>query len=99
MQSQTAVVDLFRRAVSGGAFAEAEQLLGQYRQEVVASWHAAAGASERHAIAADVAALLEWARVTTLSARTHAQGKLVLLDRQSVYAHGVRKDQRFSLDA
>jgi hypothetical protein len=90
---------LFRRAVSAGAFPEAEQLLVRYRQEVEASWKAATSASERSAIAADVTALLEWARVTTLSARAHAQSKLVLLGRVSAYGRSVRKDELFNLNA
>jgi hypothetical protein len=99
MRTQTQVNKRFRGAVSSGAFAEAEQLLAECRQEVLAAWNAATSASERQAIAADVTALLEWARVTTLSARAHAQTKLVLLDRQSAYVRGVRNNERFNLDA
>jgi len=99
MQTQSQVTNEFRSAVSAGAFAQAEQMFDEYRQEVLAAWNAATSAGERQAIAADVTAFLEWARVTTLSARTHAQTKLVLLDRQSAYVRVVRNDERINLDA
>jgi len=98
MQTQTQGSKRIRDAVSAGAFSEAELLLSHYRQEVLVAWQAASS-EERKAIAAEVTALLEWARVTTLSARAHAQSKLVLLDRQSAYMRGVRNKERFNLDA
>jgi len=99
MQTQSQVINQFRSAVSAAAFAEAEQLFGEYCQEVLALWNAATSASERQAIAAEVTAFLEWARVTTISARAHAQKKLILLNRNAVYAGSVQPDQRFDLNA
>ena len=97
MQSRT--VELFRSAVSGGAFLEAEQLLGMYRREVEASWKAATSAGERHAIATEVSGVLEWARTTTLVSRSHAQNALILLSRQSAYRPGVQNRELLDLNA
>lgn len=98
MQSVIAAAETFRSAVSAGAFAEAEQLLAAYRQEVEACWHAAS-ASERREIQSEVTELLAWARSTTLSLRAHAQGKLILLSRQSAYTRGQPKREVFNLNA
>ena len=99
MQSLPPMAELFRSAVSAGAFLEAERLLGTYRHEVEASWKAATSASERRAIESEVKALLEWARTTTLSARSHAQSKLILLSRERAYTRGIRKKELFALNA
>jgi hypothetical protein len=79
-------VELLRAAVSSGAYAEAERLLGLYRGEMQAEWHAAASSAQRAAIAAEVSELLEWARTATLAARAHAQRKLIYLSRRRAYA-------------
>ncbi len=84
MPSRT--VELLRAAVASGAFAEADRLLGVYRGEMEANWHAAASPAQRAAIASDVTALLEWARTATLAARSHAQSKLIHLTRRKAYA-------------
>jgi hypothetical protein len=73
--------------------------LEPYRVEVVAAWHAAQSESERKEIVADVNGLLEWARITTLSSRTHAQNKLLLLHRDNAYSGAARGRQAFSLEA
>jgi len=99
MQSRTPVVKAIHDAVAAGDFAEAERLFGPYREEVVAVWQDTKSDGERQAIAADVNALLEWARVTTLSARAHAQSKLVLLRRDSAYAAGDGGRRAFNLEA
>lgn len=99
MQSKTPVVKAIHDAVANGNFAEAEQLLGPYREQVITFWQDAESDSERQLIAADVNALLEWARVTTLSARAHAQNKLVLLRRDSAYSRGAGAHQAFNLEA
>lgn len=99
MQSTSTAAEAFRSAVSGGAFAEAERLLGAYRREVELSWTAATTVDQRRAIEAEVSALLEWARTTTLSARSHTQRKLILLDRESAYTRGILKNEAFNLNA
>ena len=99
MQSRTPVVKAIHDAVASANFAEAERLLEPYRQQVVASWQDAASDGEREAIAADVNALLEWVRVTTLSARAHAQNKLVLLSRDGAYTLGSGARRAFNLEA
>jgi hypothetical protein len=99
MQSQTPVVKAIHDAVASGNLREAERLLDPYRQQVVADWRAAKTDGERQTIAADVNALLEWARVTTLSNRTHAQNKLVLLRSQSEYSPGASASRAFNLEA
>ncbi len=98
MQSRLAAAEAFRSAVSAGAFLEAERLLGSYRQEVEASWKAATS-DERCAIESEVKAFLDWARTATLSARSHAQSKLILLSRESAYTRGIRKKELFTLSA
>jgi hypothetical protein len=82
--SQT-VVDLLRRAVSSGAYREAERLLGVYRGEVQARWEAAASAEQRDAVAAEVRDLLGWARTATLAGRAHTQRKLIHLTCKKAY--------------
>lgn len=99
MQSRTAATELFRSAVSAGAFPEAERLLGTYRDEVETSWKAAISGNERRAIESEVNALLAWARAATLSARSHAQGKLILLERENAYNRTNRKKELFALNA
>jgi len=97
MQSPTAV-ELFRNAVSAGAFAEAEQLLEGYRHEVEASWNAASH-EQRLAIATEVNSTLEWARTATLAARSHTQRKLILLRRESAYTPSVRNNEVLNINA
>jgi hypothetical protein len=79
-------VKLLRAAVSSGAYAEAERLLGIYRGEMQAKWDTAASPAQRAGIAAEVSELLEWARTATLAARSHAQRKLIYLSRRKAYA-------------
>ena len=98
MQSPTAV-ELFRKAVSAGAFPEAEQLLERYRREVEVSWEAAASDDERLTIATEVSSTLEWARTATLAARSHTQRKLVLLRRESAYMPSICKGDVLNLNA
>jgi hypothetical protein len=99
MQSPSAAVDLFRRAVSAGAFLEAEQLLENYRRDVEASWHAATSDDQRIAIAMEVGEVFEWARTTTLAARSHTQRKLILLRRESAYTPSISKNEVLHLEA
>ena len=99
MLSQTPVVKAIHDAIAGGNFLEAERLLDPYRDQVVAYWNGAGSERERQAIAADVNALLEWARVTALASRTHAQNKLILLRRDSAYSGVAGRAQAFSLEA
>ena len=98
MQSPTAV-ELFRKAVSAGAFSEAERLLESYRHDVEASWEAATSDDHRLAIATEVNSTLEWARTATLAARSHAQRKLILLRRESAYAPSICKNDVLNLNA
>jgi hypothetical protein len=99
MQSPKTAVNLFRRAVSAGAFSEAEQLLESYRRDVEASWHAATSDEQRLAIATEVADVFEWARTATLAARSHTQRKLILLRRESAYTPGIRNNEVLHLEA
>jgi hypothetical protein len=99
MQSKSAAVDSFRSAVSAGAFPEAERLLEMYRHEVEVSWKAATSDDERQAISTEVTAVLEWARVATLSARSHAQRKLILLSRERTYTPSLQKPELLDLNA
>jgi hypothetical protein len=99
MQSPKTAVNLFRSAVSAGAFSEAEQLLEMYRRDVEASWHAATSDDERLAIAMEVSEVFEWARTATLSIRSHTQRKLILLRRESAYLPSMRKNEPLNLDA
>jgi hypothetical protein len=78
-------IELLRTAVSSGAYAEAQSLLGEYRGEMQARWEAATSAEQRDSVAAEVAELLEWARIATLAARAHAQRKLIHLTRATAY--------------
>jgi len=98
MQSPTAV-ELFRKAVSAGAFPEAEQLLERYRRDVEASWEAATSDAQRLTIATEVSSTLEWARTATLAARSHSQRKLILLRRESAYTPSIRKNEVLNLNA
>jgi len=99
MQSPKAAVNLFRKAVSAGAFPEAEQLLESYRREVEASWNAATSDDARLAIATEVSEVFEWARTATLAARSHTQRKLILLRRDSAYTPGIRQNEVLHIDA
>ena len=99
MQSPPKAVDLFRRAVSAGAFLEAEQLLERYRRDVEASWHAATSDDQRLAIATEVSEIFEWARIATLAERSHTQRKLILLSRESAYTPSISKNEVLHLDA
>jgi hypothetical protein len=99
MQSQTKAVDLFRSAVSAGAFSEAEQLLESYRREVESSWHAATSDDERFAIAMEVTDVFEWARTATLSIRAHTQRRLILLRREASYTPTTRRNELLNLEA
>jgi hypothetical protein len=99
MPSKSAAAELFRRAVSAGAFLEAQQYLELYRHEVEASWKATTSSEDRQAISTEVSAVLEWARRTTLSARSHAQRKLILLGREGAYAPSIPKNQLHDLKA
>jgi hypothetical protein len=89
MPSPTRAVDSFRRAISAGAFSEAEQFLESYRREVESSWNAASCDEQRVAIVMEVSAIFEWARITTLAVRSHTQRKLILLSRESAYTPGL----------
>jgi C4-type Zn-finger protein len=99
MQSPSKAVDLFRSAVSAGAFSEAEGLLETYRHDVEASWRAATSEDQRLAIAMEVSEVFEWARTATLAARSHTQRKLILLRRESAYTPSVRKNEVLNLNA
>jgi hypothetical protein len=99
MQSQIPVIKEIHDAVAAGNLVQAERLMTPYREHVVAAWQAATSDSERQAIAADVNALLEWARITTISARAHAQNKLVVLQRDSAYSGGSGNRPAFNLEA
>jgi hypothetical protein len=99
MRSKSAAAESFRSAVSAGAFLEAQQLLELYRHEVEASWKAATSSEERHAISTEVSGVLEWARRTTLSARSHAQRKLILVGREVAYAPSLPKNQLLDVKA
>ena len=99
MQSPYKPVDLFRSAVSAGAFREAEQLLESYRRDVESSWNAATSDEQRLAIAMEVSATFEWARTATLSARSQTQRKLILLRRESAYTPSMRKNELLNLNA
>jgi len=79
-------VKLLRGAVSSGAYAEAERLLGDFREEMQARWKAATSAEQRAAVVAEVNDLLEWARTATLAGRAHAQRKLIHLTCKKAYA-------------
>lgn len=99
MQSPETAVNLFRRAVSAGAFSEAEELLEMYRRDVEASWEAATSDQQRLAIATEVGGVFEWARTATLAARSHAQRKLILLRRESAYTPNISQNELLHLDA
>jgi hypothetical protein len=99
MQSPSKAVDSFRKAVSAGAFAEAEQLLEAYRRDVEACWNAATSDDTRLAIVTEVSEVFEWARTATLVARSHTQRKLILLSRESAYAPGLGNTEGLHLDA
>ena len=98
MQSPTAV-ELFREAVSAGAFSEAEKLLEGYRRDVEVSWEAATSDDQRLAIATEVNSTLEWARTATLAVRSHTQHKLILLRRESAYTPSICKNEVLNLNA
>ena len=97
MQLRTA--ELLRMAVAAGAYAEAERLLALYRNEIHATWDAASAGEQRDAISTEVNALLQWARNTTLAARSHVQSKLIHLSRRNTYSGTARKFDQLELDA
>jgi hypothetical protein len=99
MQSKSPAAELIRKAVSAGAFLEAERLLDVYRRDVEASWHAATSDAQRLGIATQVDDFLEWARRATLAKRSHTQRKLILLRRESAYAPSISKNNGFHLEA
>jgi hypothetical protein len=99
MQSQATAAKQFRTAVSAGEFLQAEQLLDSYRREVEIAWKSAVSAEDRDAIANEVTSLLEWARTTTLAARSHAQHKLILLRRESAYMPSIHNAERRDFNA
>src|SRR6185369_12904063 len=99
MQSPRTAANSFRKAVSAGAFAEAEQLLESYRHDVEAAWNAATSDDPRLAIAAEVCDVFEWARTAALAARSHTQRKLILLRRETAYTPGIRNHEVLHLDA
>ena len=72
-------------AIRRGAHQEAEWVLSELRDEVEALWAAADSREERQEIASEITALLEWARQTVVSARSHTQAKLIRLNRQKIY--------------
>jgi len=80
-----AAAESFRGAIAAGAFLEAERLLQIYCREVEDAWNAATSDAERRTIADQVTETLAWARTATLSARSHVQHKLILLNRASAY--------------
>jgi hypothetical protein len=79
-------VELLRRAVSSGAYQEAERLLGVYRGEMTARWEEAGSAEQRAAVVAEVGDLLGWARTATLASRAHTQRKLIHLTCKKAYS-------------
>jgi hypothetical protein len=99
MQSKLPASKLFRNAIAAGAFFQAEELLECYRHEVEAAWKAAASAAERRTISLEVTAVLEWARLATLVSRSHAQSKLILLNRENAYSPRVSRDELRELSA
>ena len=99
MQSRTTAAESFRHAVSAGAYLEAEMLLGAYCREVEDDWKTATSDSERRAISTEVTAILAWARTVTLSARSHTQRKLILLNREGAYARSIPKNTVRDLEA
>lgn len=99
MQSPPKAADSFRKAVSAGAFAEAEELLEAYRRDVEACWNAATSDDTRLAIVTEVSEVFEWARTATLAARSHTQRKLILLSRESAYTPSRGNSEVLHLDA
>jgi hypothetical protein len=99
MPSPRTAVDTFRKAVSAGAFAEAELLLEVYRRDVELAWNAAPSDDTRLAIATEVCEVFEWARTATLVARSHTQRKLILLSRESAYTPSLSNHEVLHLDA
>ena len=85
-KSRSRTIELLRRAVSSGAYPEAERLLGDFREEMQARWDSANSAAERATVAAEVGDLLEWARTAALADRAHAQRKLIHLTCKKAYA-------------
>jgi hypothetical protein len=83
--SSRAAADRFRIAIRRGAHEEAERLLDELRYEVETLWRAAVSREERQEIAAEITALLDWAQHTVTTSRSHAQAKLVRLNRQKAY--------------
>ncbi|MDP8989274.1 MAG: hypothetical protein M3N41_04245 [Acidobacteriota bacterium] len=99
MPSPTKAVDSFRKAVSAGAFAEAEEFLEAYRRDVEACWNAATSDDTRLAIITEVSDVFEWARTATLAARSHTQRKLILLSRERAYTNSPGNTEVLHLDA
>jgi hypothetical protein len=99
MPSPTKAVDSFRKAISAGAFSEAEQFLESYRHEVESSWNAATCDEQRLAIAMEVHTTFEWARITTFAVRSHTQRKLILLSRESAYTPSLSNHEVLHLNA
>jgi hypothetical protein len=91
--------DRFRVAIRRGAHQDAEMLLDELRYEVETLWTATSSRAERQAIASEVTTLLEWARQMVVTSRSHAQAKLVGLDRPQAYlTSGSRRLEHVQID-
>ena len=98
MKSRTAA-DRFRIAIRRGAHEEAERVLDELRYEVETLWRAAVSSEERREIASEVTNLLNWAQQTVTASRSHAQAKLVRLNRQKAYlVSGQRRRELVQVD-
>jgi hypothetical protein len=76
-----------RRAVATGSHAEAAKLLEDYRRAIEASLHMLQpGDPATDRLRTDALQLIEWARRTTLAARTHYSRQLAALPDLRKYA-------------
>ena len=79
------ITSSLREAIVCRQWAEAEQLLLEFRSTVVAAWSQAVGEEERRELQAEVSTILDWVRVMTLSGRAQAHQKLIKTIRRGAY--------------
>lgn len=75
----------FRAAIACQAWAEAERLLLELRDEVEIAWKQTTSVAERRRLESEVSQTLEWARCVAETGRAHARGKLIRMKSRRAY--------------
>jgi hypothetical protein len=99
MNNKSAAVINLRTAISTGDWVRAEALLVEFRGEVETAWKTAADRAEKVALRNHVQETLEWARKTTLTARSHHKNSALRVVRSNAYAEAEACHQIFKIEA